>query len=165
MLACVDVHYAVDCAIAACVTARDWTDSAPLSEYVARREDIAPYQPGAFYRRELPCLLDVLALVTSRPEVIVIDGYVWLGEGEPGLGAHLHEALGHEVAIVGVAKTRYRGAESARSVTRGRSQSPLFVTAVGMETDEAAQHVASMHGSFRIPTLLRRVDQLTRRSG
>jgi hypothetical protein len=34
-----------------------------------------------------------------------------------------------------------------------------------METYDAAQHVASMHGSFRIPTLLRRVDQLTRRSG
>ena len=48
------------------------------------------------------------------------------------------------------------------SIYRGDSAKPLFVTAVGMTLEEAKAHIASMHGEHRIPTLLRRVDQLCR---
>ena len=66
---------------------------------------------------------------------------------------------------IGVAKTAYRGAAFAERVLRGTSQSPLFVTGVGIEASEAAALVAAMHGPHRIPTLLRRVDQLARGLG
>lgn len=122
---------------------------------------MADYEPGAFYRRELPCLLDVLAR-GPRADIVVVDGYVWLGDGKAGLGAHLHAALGG--AVVGVAKTRFAGATDAIAVCRGVSRAPLYVSAAGMSTEEAAAMVAAMHGPYRVPTLLKRVDMLARRS-
>jgi len=49
-------------------------------------------------------------------------------------------------------------------VRRGESGSPLFVTAVGIDVALAAQEVRRMHGPYRVPTLLRAVDQLARQS-
>jgi deoxyribonuclease V len=123
---------------------------------------VEPYQSGQFYRRELPCILAVLKSLPELAQVIIIDGYVWLGDHRPGLGAHLYEALGQQVAVVGVAKTRFVRAEPVELVLRGRSRSPLYVTAVGMDLAEAASRIRTMHGSYRIPTLLKRVDQLSR---
>jgi deoxyribonuclease V len=163
MLACVDVDYRESHAIAACVLFRRWSDDHAASSRVERFEPVAAYEPGAFYRRELPCLLAVLGGVTEPLETIVVDGYVWLGrEGQPGLGAHLYEALRRAVPVIGVAKTAYAGDGAARAVLRGASARPLFVTAVGVDLDEAAGHVGAMHGSHRIPTLLKEVDRLCR---
>jgi deoxyribonuclease V len=162
MIACVDVDYRDDSAQAACVLLRDWTDADSACVYVERIAGVAPYQPGQFYRRELPCLLAVLAKVKEPLDAVIVDGYVWLRHGTPGLGAHLYEALGGTVPIVGVAKTRFASA-AAEAVVRGTSRRPLFVTAAGMPLADAAAGVRHMHGPFRIPTLLRKVDQLARR--
>jgi len=163
MIACVDVDYRDDSAIAACVLFRDWADAVSTAEHVRRIDRVEPYQPGQFYKREMPCLLAVLAEVAEPLETVVVDGYVWLAdEGTPGLGAHLFEELGAAVPVIGVAKTRFASARAARPVLRGDSQRPLFVTAAGMDIEEAAQHVRAMHGEFRIPTLLKRVDHLCR---
>jgi deoxyribonuclease V len=67
--------------------------------------------------------------------------------------------------VVGVAKTRYAGATDAVAVRRGRSRSPLFVSAVGMTAAEAAAKVGSMHGAYRVPTLPKRVDALAGSAG
>jgi deoxyribonuclease V len=164
MIACVDVDYRDEGAVAACVVFRSWPDEAPASESTERIASVAPYQPGQFYKRELPCLLAVLRAVLARGplEAVVVDGYVWLGEGRPGLGAHLHEALEEKVPVIGVAKTRFASARDAREVVRGDSERPLFVTAAGVDVEAAAERVRSMHGPYRVPTLLRRVDQLCR---
>ena len=45
---------------------------------------------------------------------------------------------------------------------RHRSRRPLFVTAAGMPQERAARHIERMHGGFRIPTMLKRVDPLCR---
>ena len=76
-----------------------------------------------------------------------------------GLGGHLHAAIGKPV--VGVAKNEFRGA-SAERVVRGGSKKALFVTAAGMSLADAAAAVRSMHGGYRIPTLLARADALCR---
>ena len=166
MIACVDVDYRGSGAVAACVLFHVWDDAAGVSETVVPIARVEPYEPGQFYRRELPCLLTVLEAAGGAPGVVVVDGYVWLAdERDPGLGAHLHQALGGHAAVVGVAKTRFAGAGAAREVLRGTSRLPLFVTAAGMDVDEAARHVAAMHGPHRIPTLLKRVDQLCRGLG
>jgi deoxyribonuclease V len=163
MIAYVDVHYQDVGATAACVVSRSWADERPVEEAVVAIAEVAPYEPGRFYRRELPCLTSVLGAIGSEPRVVVIDGYVWLGaEGDPGLGAHLYEALGGRSAVVGVAKTRYAGARAVAEVLRGGSRSPLYISSVGMDLTEVARRVREMHGPFRIPTLLRRVDQLCR---
>ena len=46
MLACVDVDYRGDQAVAACVLFGAWQDEAPAREVVARIGGVAPYVPG-----------------------------------------------------------------------------------------------------------------------
>jgi deoxyribonuclease V len=162
-VAVVDVHYDGDRATAACVVAAFWTDGHAAEERVTRVSNVLPYKPGAFFERELPCILAVLSLVQTGYRTIVIDGYVDLDEhGTPGLGGHLHEHLGGRVGVVGVAKTAFRGSLFAARVLRGVSHNPLYVTARGLVPEEAAELVQRMHGGHRIPTLLRRVDGLAR---
>src|SRR5262249_47322373 len=141
--ACVDVDYRGDVARAACVLFRDWADAAPAGQLVEAIAGVAPYQPGQFYLRELPCLLAVLARAPAALELAVVDGYVWLGdESRPGLGARLYEAMGKTVPVIGVAKTRFASATLAVPVVRGTGvRSPLFVTAVGVDVNEAARCV------------------------
>jgi deoxyribonuclease V len=164
MIACVDVDYRGDEAAAACVLSAGWADEAPAGEIVERVVGVAPYVPGQFYKRELPCLLAVLWRVAGPIDAVVIDGYVWLhDESRPGLGAHLYEAMGKKIPVIGVAKTQFLSAQLALAVVRGAlSTKPLFVTAAGMGVAEAADRVRGMHGSHRVPTLLRRVDALCR---
>jgi deoxyribonuclease V len=165
MLACVDVDYRSDRSVAACVLFRQWADDVAAGELVHFIDGVEPYQPGQFYKRELPCLLGVLRQVAEPLTAVVVDGYVWLqDDSTPGLGGHLYHALGETVPVIGVAKTRFASAGAAREVLRGGSQRPLFVTAVGLDVGDAARCVESMHGAFRVPTLLRRVDQLCRSS-
>jgi deoxyribonuclease V len=161
MLACVDVDYRLRGAVAACLVFEDWNAANSVVEFVEAIAQVEPYQPGEFYRRELPCLLSVLAAVREPVETIVIDGYVWLAEQKPGLGGHLYEALERRFPVVGVAKTRFAGA-TAESVYRGGSRRPLYVSAVGLDPQTAAGYIQGMHGAYRLPTLLRRVDQLCR---
>jgi deoxyribonuclease V len=167
MLACVDVHYAGAGATAACVLFRSWLDGVECAHAIVHIDAVAPYRPGQFYRRELPCILRVLAQVDEQLdeqlEAIVVDGYVWLDEAKtPGLGAHLFLALGGAVAVIGVAKSSYRGSSHAIAVRRGTSARPVFVTAAGIDQAEAARIVAAMHGDHRVPTMLKRADALSR---
>jgi hypothetical protein len=61
----------------------------------------------------------------------IVDGYVWLDDaGKPGLGAHLYQALGGRVAVLGVAETKFRGAETPTfsrtwDAERGQRRAPL----------------------------------------
>jgi deoxyribonuclease V len=161
MIAFLDVHYEDDAAYAAAVLCEAWEAARPTLEKVVRVEHVAAYESGSFYKRELPCLLAVLEVI-PRPNHIVIDGNVWLDDAKPGLGAHLFEALKGEVPIIGIGKTAYRGSTSAQPVLRGTSQRPLYVTAAGIDPVIAADLVKHMHGPYRIPTLITKVDQLCR---
>jgi deoxyribonuclease V len=164
VIACVDVSYHNNEAVAACVLFRSWTDESSAYEIVERIGQIEEYQPGEFYRRELPCLLAVLHKVREPLEAVIVDGFVWLGdENSPGLGAWLYDHLRRITAVIGVAKSRFAGAVLAVPVLRGHSRRPLYVTAAGMDVLEAARHIQEMHGKFRIPTLLKQADQLSRR--
>lgn len=162
MIAALDVHYDETRrdATAAAVVFRCWSDAEPTAEYAARCADIQPYAPGQFFQRELPCLLAVLERVQEPLDMIVVDGYVWLGD-QPGLGMHLWEALHKKRPVIGVAKTRFRGA-APLEVVRGKSKTPLFITAVGIDPAEAGKNILAMQGPFRMPALLKRADQLAR---
>ena len=121
MKACVDIHYRDSIAAAACLLFHDWPDAISASEHTALITNIAPYEPGHFFRRELPCILAVLEHVALPLEALIVDGYVWLSNNEPGLGAHLFDALDRRVPVIGVAKTRFLRATNAREITRGRA--------------------------------------------
>lgn len=166
MIAAIDVAYGPRGGVAACVLFHEFADAAPSSTHLATLSDIADYEPGAFYKRELPCLLAVLAILpaTATPlEAVVIDGYVWLSaDRRPGLGARLFESLGGATTVVGVAKTGFAGSAFAEAVVRGSSAKPLYVTAAGVDLAVAAGWIRGMHGAHRLPTLLQRADRLCR---
>jgi deoxyribonuclease V len=179
MLVCVDVDYRDSSArpgdraggpdggrtsaYAAAVVFANWTSSTIAAEHVVRLAEVADYESGQFYKRELPCVLAVLERVEFGIHAVVIDGYVVLDEhGTPGLGGHLWEALGHRVPIIGVAKNPFHDNPAAIAVLRGDSSRPLYVTALGTELETAAADVQRMHGRFRLPTMLKRVDRLCR---
>lgn len=146
--------------------AETWADRAPLSENSIDIQSVEPYIPGSFYRRELPCLLKILNTLQTKPNIAVVDGYVWLAEeSKPGLGFHLYQSLGSTIPVIGIAKTAYMGAEASEHVAkvyRGESKRPLFVTSVGVELASACEWVKSMAGEHRIPILLATVDRLAR---
>jgi deoxyribonuclease V len=161
LLACVDVDYRGAGAVAAAILFLDWSSPFALEEHRVTVDEVAPYRPGAFYERELPCILAVLRRSRGPIGVVVVDGYVWLGDQRPGLGAHLHAALGGEIAVIGVAKSLFPGAP-ATPLLRGDSQRPLYVSATGVDLASAADNIRRMHGPHRLPTLLKQVDGLCR---
>jgi deoxyribonuclease V len=157
----VDVHYPPSGgARAAIVVAGDPRFAEIVEERVRWLAEVAPYQPGRFFARELPAIAAVLA-DTAALDLVVIDGYVDLDpRGRPGLGAHLHERT--RMPVIGVAKTAFRTASHAVAVRRGAANRPLYVTAAGVPVDRAAELVTQMTGRHRRPDALRRVDALAR---
>jgi deoxyribonuclease V len=169
MLLCTDVHYRENTAQAAGLLFTDWSAAAAQKSYTTIISPIAAYEPGAFYKRELPCLLQLIELVEAPIDLIIIDGHVWLdADRKPGLGAYLYEALDQQIPIIGVAKNAFKSLPTnvpngvVQAVLRGRSQKPLYLTAVGMELRAAVKGVQAMHGAYRTPALLKEVDQLGR---
>lgn len=163
MIAILDAAYKEDGAGVGCVLASDWASSAATAQFAKHVAGIPKqYEPGAFYKRELPLLLAMIEGLPFTPHAYVIDGYVWLGLEKPGLGAHLYGALGSGVPVVGIAKTPFRGDTCSTPVPRGQSKHPLLITAAGIEVGKAAALVTTMHGEHRIPTLLKLADRLAR---
>lgn len=164
MILAVDAQYAGDgqtTGMVAGVSCDQWTDKQVKEAHAFPVTDVAPYEPGQFYKRELPCILAVLDRLKSQPEVIIVDGYVDTSPDHPGLGRHLFDALKGEIPVIGVAKTSFHGADHVE-VFRGDSKKPLYVTAAGMNVQEAATHIQQMSGKFRIPDMLKAVDSLAR---
>ncbi|HTJ32378.1 MAG TPA: endonuclease V [Dactylosporangium sp.] len=157
----VDVHYPdTGGGRAALVIGAEPTFASIVEERVCWLDEVAPYEPGSFYKRELPAIRAVLA-ATAPVELLIVDGYVDLDPGgRPGLGAHVHEALG--LPVIGVAKTSFHTATHAVEVVRGEAVKPLFVTAAGLPLATAAEWVRAMRGEYRLPDALRRVDALAR---
>jgi len=163
MILAVDVQYSGAQAVVAGVAFRNWLDAAAEGEVVSYLEVPAPYQSGQFYRRELPCILRLLEEHALQPDIIVIDGFVFLdGYRRAGLGKWLYDALAGEVPVIGVAKNPFKGIGTEFEILRGRSNKALYVTAVGVELDLAKEWIRSMHGDDRTPTLLKRVDRMCR---
>ena len=165
MIVATDVGYEGTTATAAVVGFDAWSDDRARVEQTAVSTTAAPYKPGAFFEHELPSVLPLVRklCVDHDARTVVVDGYVQLGS-KLGLGGHLRDALaadGLEIVVIGVAKNPFRGAP-AMEIHRGSSGRALYVSALGVETKDAAGWIEHMHGPHRIPTLLRRVDQLAR---
>jgi deoxyribonuclease V len=111
MIAALDVHYDEPRSRGnpAAVVFGAWEDAIPVAQYAAGVGGIQPYVPGEFFRRELPCLLEVIGKIREPLTQLVVDGYVSLG-GRAGLGQHLYDRLCGKIAVIGVAKSRFHGA-------------------------------------------------------
>ena len=123
------------------------------------------YIPGQFYKRELPCLLNILNEVDlSEIDLIIIDGYVFLDDlGKKGLGAHLFDSIKQKVPIMGVAKSKfYNNTKTTLEVFRGKSKRPLYVSSIGIEIERAADLLMNLVGNYRMPDILKKLDQITK---
>lgn len=134
-----------------------------LSEHIIEVNDVAPYQSGQFYKREMPCLLALIEQIQAPFDVIIIDGYVFLdGINQAGLGKYLYDHLADQKPIIGIAKNRFADITEDYAVWRGVSKHPLYVTSVGLDNEQAKTRVKTMDGNHRIPTMVNHVDRLGR---
>ncbi|SDZ87110.1 endonuclease V [Microbulbifer marinus] len=164
MILAVDVDYRNSRASTVGIGFNGWRDDTPSHVYRSTIHQVEDYKPGSFYQRELPCILTLLREHNLSPDIIVIDGYVYLGDdATPGLGMHLYNALGGKIPVIGVAKSPFKGTTTDTELFRGDSHRPLYITAAGMAIDAARSSISSMHGNYRIPTLLQLADRECRR--
>src|SRR5262249_61063959 len=120
LIAIPDAAYPETRAGVGCVLADAWPPSAAAAQFASCVSSAPqPYEPGAFYKRELPLLLAMIEGLPAKPHAYVIDGYVWLGPEKPGLGARLYDAVGADGLVIGVAKTPFGGDTTSPAVLRG----------------------------------------------
>ena len=163
MIVAIDVLYSNGMSHVAALAFNDWNSEEVKSRYSLSVECYSEYIAGQFYLREMRPILAILEQLTDEVEILVIDGYCYLDASErKGLGAHLYGAIDEKCPIIGVAKNPYQGSPHAVHLLRGESKKPLFITAVGISQQKASEYIAQMAGSFRIPTLLKEVDAMSR---
>ena len=161
----IDASYLHDLAVAGAVVTDSEDPCKNLKNYTSTVNNPCSYEPGKFYKRELPCILKVLEKIEENVSIIFVDAYVWLPNGRPGLGARLYETLNQEKIVIGIAKNRFltsKGAGVARNIYRGKSKRPLFVSAAGVDLGDAVKIVSRLPGPFRIPSAMKAAHELSK---
>ncbi|MFK7749581.1 MAG: endonuclease V [Kordia sp.] len=164
MIAAIDIHYKETYAKAVCVVF-NWSDETPKHIYTAKITEVAPYVSGEFYKRELPCILKILEQVDiTTLEAVIVDGHVFVANDKKyGLGGYVWEALDKKVPIIGIAKKSFIHTEKvATPIKRGTSESPLFVSCIGIAKETVLEKIKLLHGEYRMPTILKQVDAVSR---
>lgn len=165
MILAFDTFYFENKAKTVCVCFKNWEDVTPIEIKEEIIEGVAAYEPGSFYKREMPCILSLLKQFDlDEVELIVVDGYVVLNdEGKLGLGGYLYEELEKKIPIIGVAKSKFNENNTrAKELFRGESKKALYVSSIGIDLEIAYEHIKVMHGNYRMPTLLKILDTKTR---
>ncbi len=139
-----------------------------------------PSLPGLLSFRETPILLDALARLRTRPDLLLVHGH---GVAHPrGLGLAAHLGLHLDVPVVGVATSRLVGTHEKAGRHRGdwralmfegrrvglvlttrNDTNPLYVS-VGHHVGlfPAARRVLECATRYRLPEPLRHADALSR---
>ena len=164
IIACFDVYYKKDHAKACCIVFETDSVEKILSTYCQVIESVSDYISGEFYKRELPCILKVYKMIREDIDLIIMDGFVTLKNGKKGLGSYLFESLGKKLPVIGVAKTYFRGSENYVEIYRGKSGKPLYISSIGIDLDYSAKFIKNLNGIYRIPDILKKVDQLSRKN-
>lgn len=165
MILAFDTYYFDNKAKTVCLEFNEWNENKNFKVHTEIIDNVTEYIPGEFYKRELPCIISLLNKIDLKNiEAIIVDGFVYLDDDKKyGLGGHLYEKLNKEIPIIGVAKTNFASIEQdKKALFRGDSIKPLYITSIGIDLEEAFQKVESMAGEFRMPTLLKELDRLTK---
>jgi deoxyribonuclease V len=159
----VAVHLDGAQANAAAVAFDAWDAAEAAQTYVSRIAHVEKAVRGELDLRELPCVMQLLREHGLEPELILVDGLVYLDADEtPGLGQYLYQALGGKVPIVGVSKKSPPGLSAQFEVMREEETQPLFVTCAGIDIGAAKARLRAMHGRKRVPTLLKLAARLAK---
>lgn len=165
MILAFDTYYFGGKAKTVCLQFAEWTDSDPMVIFSETIPDASEYIPGEFYKRELPCIMSLLKQIDlSSVDIIIVDGFVVLDdEGKFGLGGYLYQELECKIPVIGVAKNDFlKLIDNKVAVYRGESIKALYITSIGIDKIAAAKYIMSMHGIYRMPTILKLLDTLTK---
>lgn len=88
-----------------------------VERVAAERPVTFPYIPGLLSFREAPVILDALARLSVRPDLLIFDGQGIAHPRRLGIAAHLGVLLDHPT--IGCAKSRLLGAYDEPGVERG----------------------------------------------
>ena len=163
MVAAIDVHY-IDKIARSVAVLFNWEDALPRKVIIEEITEFGEYVPGEFYKRELPCIIAIMEKVEDKEiEMLIVDGHVFTDNETYGLGGHTWEAFGEKIPVIGVAKRPFFSNKvTVKEIYRGESKHPLYVSAIGMELEKAAELIQNMKGEYRIPTILKELDKLTK---
>lgn len=165
MIYAFDTYYREDKAKTVCVGFENWEDEIFTMSKTQITNVKSDYVSGQFYKRELPCILNLLNQIKLNDnDIIIVDGFVYLNDDmKLGLGGHLYNAIGATNPIIGVGKSNFATLDKLkRQVLRGKSKKPIYVTAIGFDLEEATNKIQDMYGEFRMPYLLSQLDQMTK---
>lgn len=151
-----------------------WNSKEPLYILESTVTEFSPYVPGKFWKRELPGILSIIQKINLLEfDTILLDGFTGLidssGIRSSGLGEKLEANINmhSRLSIIGVAKTLFGKSDLCSSpVYRGQAKTPLWVSVTpGSEVSlpTAANYVKSMHGDYKIPSILKQLDKYTKR--
>lgn len=164
----------------AAVVVLSYPDMEVLEEVVASRETVFPYVPGLLTFREAPQVLDALAKLRTRPDLLIFDGQGYAHPRRLGLAAHLGVYL--DMPSIGCAKSRLIGryeepgpnagdrsplmdrGERVGTVLRSKPRTnPLFIS-VGhkIDLDTAVAVVLRCLRGYRLPEPTRLADRLSK---
>ena len=172
MLLALDSYYKDDICNTSLVLFENEKSSVPIYTDTIYTKVKSDYIPGEFYKRELPGIKKIIKKLIKEhlgywdlTNAIIIDGYIILKNNDDewgGLGAHLYEyltKLGYNKIIIGVAKSKFGDCDKISDIIfRGKSKTPLYV----QTTANLCIDITNMHGEYRIPTMLKLVDQKSR---
>jgi deoxyribonuclease V len=164
MILAIDVYYKENEAKVVAVLF-NWEDETPQSIVIDHITGIEDYVSGEFYKRELPCIESILQKVNLNDiEAVIIDGHIYVDDdGTFGLGGYTWESLDKKISVIGVAKTSFfRNRNTVKEVFRGESKKPLYVSSIGIDLDIATNLIKNMKGNYRIPTILKELDRITK---
>ena len=161
----IDTYYYKDRAKTVGIVFNEWEDEVPEKVLISwlSSDKYGPYIPGEFYKRELPCIMHLLEQVPDiRLEQELDKEHPDFRNNHPTDPMKIYGP-----AIIGVAKTSFKGCDSDHGIAkvyRGEAKNPLYVctTWFNMSANEAAERIKSMHGNYRIPTLLKILDKETK---
>ena len=104
----------------AAVVVLSFPELAPVEQAISRRETTFPYVPGLLSFREAPALLEALAGLDHRPDLLLCDGAGYAHPRRFGLACHLGLLSG--IPAIGIAKSRLIGRHDPVSDERGAWQ-------------------------------------------
>lgn len=143
----------------------NWEDEKEVKVITKSINEINQYKSGEFYNRELPCIKVIVeSFHPDEIETIIVDGHVYIDNNRRyGLGGYVYEEYKQRIPVIGVAKTPFfKNKETVKEIYRGKSKNPLYVSSIGINLEYASKKIQEMAGDYRIPTILRKVDGLTR---
>ncbi len=152
-----------------------------IAARTAERKTTFPYVPGLLSFRELPAILDALAKLPEKPDLILCDGQGMAHPRRFGIACHLGWWL--DCPTIGVGKSLLTGIHAAVGQHRGdwsplRDGEEIIGAALRTRTDVKPVYVSSGHRvslataiklvlacapRFRLPEPIRHADHLASR--